>query len=165
MWSDWLVSVTVVFILSARWWRRMRGLWKLPSNLSHSCCVLFLLVSQAFPGPGKCHGTKLWLDFHRLCHLPWLWCFHFILWREVNLQRTMSGPGPWSFETLLVLEKNSKGRGSVLRGLPQGRICLLSPPSHSFPSLCAHQERHHLHAAFCNAPIHPHFNNLVPQSR
>ena len=28
MWSDWLV-----FILSALWWRRIRGLWKLPDGI------------------------------------------------------------------------------------------------------------------------------------
>ena len=32
MWSDWLVSVIVVFILSALWWRRIRGLLKLPDG-------------------------------------------------------------------------------------------------------------------------------------
>ena len=32
MWSDWLVLVIVVFILSALWWIRIRGLWKLPDG-------------------------------------------------------------------------------------------------------------------------------------
>ena len=32
MCSDWLVSVIVVFSLSALWWRRIRGLWKLPDG-------------------------------------------------------------------------------------------------------------------------------------
>ena len=31
MWSDWLVFC-VVFSLSALWWRRIRGLWKLPDG-------------------------------------------------------------------------------------------------------------------------------------
>ena len=32
MWSDCLVSVTVIFSLSALWWSRIRGLWKLPDG-------------------------------------------------------------------------------------------------------------------------------------
>ena len=32
MWSDWLVSCDLVFSLSALWWRRIRGLWKLPDG-------------------------------------------------------------------------------------------------------------------------------------
>ena len=32
MWSDWLVFCDVVFTLSALWWRRIRGLWKLPNG-------------------------------------------------------------------------------------------------------------------------------------
>ena len=32
MWSVWLVSVIVVFILSALWWMRIRGLRKLPDG-------------------------------------------------------------------------------------------------------------------------------------
>ena len=32
MWSDLLVPVIVVFILSALWWRRIRGLLKLPDG-------------------------------------------------------------------------------------------------------------------------------------
>ena len=32
MWSVWLVSVIMVFILSALWWIKIRGLWKLPDG-------------------------------------------------------------------------------------------------------------------------------------
>ena len=32
LWSFWLASVIVVFILSAFWWKRIRSLWKLPDG-------------------------------------------------------------------------------------------------------------------------------------
>ena len=32
MWSDWLVFCDFGFILFAFWWRRIRGLWKLPDG-------------------------------------------------------------------------------------------------------------------------------------
>ena len=32
MWSNWLISMTVVFILSALCWKRIRDLWKLPDG-------------------------------------------------------------------------------------------------------------------------------------
>ena len=32
MWSDWLVFCDCGFSLSALWWRRIRGLWKLPDG-------------------------------------------------------------------------------------------------------------------------------------
>ena len=32
MWSDWLVFCDFGFILFAFWWRRIRGLWKLPDQ-------------------------------------------------------------------------------------------------------------------------------------
>ena len=32
MWSDWLIFCDWVSILSSLWWRRIRGLWKLPDG-------------------------------------------------------------------------------------------------------------------------------------
>ena len=66
MWLDWLVSVTVVFCLSALWWRRIRALWKLPDGrdwlrgklglvltggamLSKSLIQFFLMSGAVFP--------------------------------------------------------------------------------------------------------------------
>ena len=33
MWLDWLVFCDCGFILSVLWWRRIRGLWKLPNRI------------------------------------------------------------------------------------------------------------------------------------
>ena len=49
MWSVWFVFVTVVFILSALWWIRIRGLWKLPDgrNWLRGKLGLVLMLSKS----------------------------------------------------------------------------------------------------------------------
>ena len=48
MWSDWLFSVIVVFILSALWGLRKRGLWRLPDGRDWLCGELgFILMGKS----------------------------------------------------------------------------------------------------------------------
>ena len=69
MWSFWFISMTVIFILSALWWMRIRGLWKLPEGIG--CGENWVLLWWVRPCLVNFNPIFCWQV--GLCSLPVVW--------------------------------------------------------------------------------------------
>ena len=78
-------SVSVLFILSVLWWRRVRGLWKLPDGRAYLRLLIFLPASltRACASPSLAfHMTYCAFQLNKQCENIQTWCTPFPIWKQ-----------------------------------------------------------------------------------
>ena len=130
MWSVWLVSMTVIFILSAHLWMRMRGLCKLPDGSDMEKLTSFKLGKEYIKAV-NCHPAYL-TYMQSTSHKMLGWVKHKMeskLLGEISIisGRLLTPPLWQKVKSLLIKLKEESEKAGLKLNIPKTKIRASGP--------------------------------------